>query len=243
MVKVSKVSLSMRPNYENIKKLGKQDDYIFQALAHMGNASHLMSWANNCVEDVAQVPQELKAEVIKVNSEIQRLQDKLREIKNAKRLEERRLPGGIDYRGGMISSAAAEELEGTAQHPDHVCPRNTPGCGSGKAVCDYCQQYVPQQSKPTGTVTEFAAAATELAKEWERETELTRSCYREGLARTGIDGGTGDAMQPEPRDCLVCGNEFFRDSCTACGGSGKEPDEQAAKPGRHGHDPATGDSW
>lgn len=84
MVKVSKVSLSMQPNYENIKKLGKQDDFVFQALAHMGNASHLMSWANNYVEDVAAVPQELKSEMVQLTSEINRLQERLREIRNAK---------------------------------------------------------------------------------------------------------------------------------------------------------------
>lgn len=81
MVKVSKVSLSMQPNYENIKKLGKQDDFIFQAVAHMGNSSSLMSWANNCVEDVKVVPQDLKVEMKQINMQIHELQDRLREIK------------------------------------------------------------------------------------------------------------------------------------------------------------------
>ena len=82
MVKVSKVPLNMQPNYENIKKIGKQEDFIFQALAHMGNASHLMSWANNCVEDVTEVSKEVKNEMKQINETIHHLQERLREIKN-----------------------------------------------------------------------------------------------------------------------------------------------------------------
>lgn len=33
-----------QPNYEGFKKLGKLDDYVYQSLAHMGSASHHLSW-------------------------------------------------------------------------------------------------------------------------------------------------------------------------------------------------------
>lgn len=62
--------------------MGDKNDKIFQALACMGNASNVFSYANNWVEDVTEVPEELKKEMISVNAEIHRLQDKLREIRD-----------------------------------------------------------------------------------------------------------------------------------------------------------------
>lgn len=50
----------------------------------------------------------------------------------------------------------AEPLEGTARHPDHVCPKNVPGCGGGKAVCDYCRRYVPQPDPGVPTTEDEA---------------------------------------------------------------------------------------
>lgn len=57
--------------------------YIFSALAYMGHASNKMSWANNCVEVIEEVPEELKAEMKAINAEVHRLQEKLRTIQNA----------------------------------------------------------------------------------------------------------------------------------------------------------------
>ncbi|MGG4186415.1 hypothetical protein ABEW24_23980 [Paenibacillus jamilae] len=66
-----------QPNYEGFAKLGVLDDYVFQSLAHMGNASHLMSWAFT-VLDHTDVPKELREEVRQVVAAIPELQEKLR---------------------------------------------------------------------------------------------------------------------------------------------------------------------
>ncbi|MRC17294.1 hypothetical protein GH866_16920 [Bacillus thuringiensis] len=73
--------LDHRPNLENLKKIGKEDDYLFQALAYMGDASSKMSWANTVLDLVEEVPEELKKEIKKVHSGIWRMQEKLREYK------------------------------------------------------------------------------------------------------------------------------------------------------------------
>ncbi|WCK57469.1 hypothetical protein PP175_25730 (plasmid) [Aneurinibacillus sp. Ricciae_BoGa-3] len=67
-----------QPNYENFKQLGKLDDFIFQSLAHMGNASSQMSWANTVLENEKHVPNELKEEMRCVTAQINALQEKLR---------------------------------------------------------------------------------------------------------------------------------------------------------------------
>ncbi|HDR5271802.1 hypothetical protein E8M24_08465 [Bacillus thuringiensis] len=74
--------LDYRPNLENLKAMGLENDYVFQALAYMGNASQFMSWANTVLELVEEVPEELKEEIKKVHSGIWEMQEKLREIKN-----------------------------------------------------------------------------------------------------------------------------------------------------------------
>lgn len=58
-------------------------EYIFSALGYIGEASCKMSWANYCIEDIEEVPEELKSEMKAINAEIHRLQDKLREIRNS----------------------------------------------------------------------------------------------------------------------------------------------------------------
>ncbi|MDZ4533932.1 hypothetical protein ORM92_22860 [Bacillus cereus] len=73
--------LDYRPNLENLKAMGLENDYVFQALAYMGNASQFMSWANTVLELVEEVPEELKEEIKKVHSGIWRMQEKLREYK------------------------------------------------------------------------------------------------------------------------------------------------------------------
>ncbi len=73
--------LDHRPNLENLKKIGKEDDFLFQALAYMGNASQFMSWANTVLELVEEVPEQLKQDIKKVHSGIYEMQEKLREYK------------------------------------------------------------------------------------------------------------------------------------------------------------------
>ncbi|TXR91726.1 hypothetical protein DN390_28835 [Bacillus sp. SH7-1] len=75
--------LKMQPLRGNFKLIGKEKDYLFQALAYMGEASAQISWANTVLEDVDKVPRELKDSMIQVNQVIHDLQDKLRKI-NAK---------------------------------------------------------------------------------------------------------------------------------------------------------------
>lgn len=73
--------LDYRPNLENLKALGLEEDYVFQALAYMGNASQFMSWANTVLELVEEVPEQLKQDIKKVHSGIWEMQEKLREYK------------------------------------------------------------------------------------------------------------------------------------------------------------------
>ncbi|MEB9684589.1 hypothetical protein BK742_26135 [Bacillus thuringiensis serovar pingluonsis] len=72
--------LDYRPNLENLKAMEKDDDYVFQALAYMGNASQFMSWANTVLELVEEVPEELKEEIKKVHSGIWGMQERLRAV-------------------------------------------------------------------------------------------------------------------------------------------------------------------
>ncbi|USP56392.1 hypothetical protein J2N67_006641 (plasmid) [Bacillus thuringiensis] len=74
--------LDHRPNLENLKAIGKEEDYVFQALAYMGNASHFMSWTNTVLELVEEVPEELKEEIKRVHSSIWVMQERLRSLEN-----------------------------------------------------------------------------------------------------------------------------------------------------------------
>ncbi|MFJ7552524.1 hypothetical protein ACIQXZ_01230 [Bacillus thuringiensis] len=74
--------LDHRPNLENLKVIGKEEDYVFQALAYMGNASHFMSWTNTVLELVEEVPEELKEEIKRVHSSIWVMQERLRSLEN-----------------------------------------------------------------------------------------------------------------------------------------------------------------
>ncbi|MDM5270512.1 hypothetical protein AAHB47_01525 [Bacillus wiedmannii] len=73
--------LDYRPNLENLKAMGLENDYVFQALAYMGNASQFMSWANTVLALVDNVPEKLKQDIKKVHSGIYEMQEKLREYK------------------------------------------------------------------------------------------------------------------------------------------------------------------
>lgn len=69
-----------QPNYEGFKKIGKLDDYVYQSLAHMGNASHHLSWGLTVLDHTA-VPAELREEIRQAGIVIHKLQEKLREYK------------------------------------------------------------------------------------------------------------------------------------------------------------------
>lgn len=56
-------------------------DELFSALAHMGVASHQMSWANTLVSDVDAVPDEVKKNMKNINNAIHELQIQIREIR------------------------------------------------------------------------------------------------------------------------------------------------------------------
>jgi len=69
-----------QPNYEGFKQLGKLGDYVFQSLAHMGNASHHLSWGLTVLEHT-DVPKELREEIRQTGISIHNLQEKLRTYK------------------------------------------------------------------------------------------------------------------------------------------------------------------
>ncbi|GAB6989556.1 hypothetical protein JCM16418A_16060 [Paenibacillus pini] len=62
------------------------DDYIYQSLVHMGNASHQLSWGLTVLDHV-NIPKEMQKEiqmtVIEVSKSIREMQDKLREHKSS----------------------------------------------------------------------------------------------------------------------------------------------------------------
>lgn len=66
-----------QPNYEGFKKLGKLDDYVYQSLSHLGNASHHISWGLTVLEHT-DVPKDLQEEIRQAGIAIHKLQDKLR---------------------------------------------------------------------------------------------------------------------------------------------------------------------
>lgn len=73
-----------QPNHEGFKALGKLDDYAYQSLVHMQNASHQLSWALTVLEH-ANIPVELQEEirlaVASASSTFGNLQEKLRACK------------------------------------------------------------------------------------------------------------------------------------------------------------------
>lgn len=60
-----------------------KDSYLFHALASMGNASGHMAWANTCVRDVADIPEEMKKRMKNINKQIHELQEEIRTIKSS----------------------------------------------------------------------------------------------------------------------------------------------------------------
>lgn len=70
-----------QPGYDKFKELGKLEDYAFQSLVHIQNASHQLSWGLT-VLDHADIPAELRQEVQKfvqqTSANSDELQDRLR---------------------------------------------------------------------------------------------------------------------------------------------------------------------
>ena len=66
--------------YNTFKDMGKEEDYIFQALAYMGNASNQMAWANTVLDEDESVSKRIKDEMKQINVKISELQILLRGI-------------------------------------------------------------------------------------------------------------------------------------------------------------------
>lgn len=66
-----------QPNYDGFKRLGKLDDFVYQSLAHMGNARHHLSWSLTVLENT-DIPKELQEEIRQAVIAIGDLQEKLR---------------------------------------------------------------------------------------------------------------------------------------------------------------------
>lgn len=66
-----------QPGYEGFKQLGKLDDYVFQSLAHLGDASHKLSWGLTVLEHT-DVPVELQEEIKQAMQSISKVKEKLR---------------------------------------------------------------------------------------------------------------------------------------------------------------------
>lgn len=73
-----------QPLHDQFEQMGMGGNYFFQALAHMGDASHQMAWANTVLADLDEVPSALKEEMKSINQKIGELQEKLRVIEKHK---------------------------------------------------------------------------------------------------------------------------------------------------------------
>lgn len=67
---------------ENFKSLGKENDYIFQVLSFMGEASYKMSTAFTLTENIKDFPKELEDEFRDITTRYWSLQSKVRELRN-----------------------------------------------------------------------------------------------------------------------------------------------------------------
>ena len=67
---------------ENFKSLGKENDYIFQVLSFMGEASYKMNTAFTLTENIKDFPKELEDEFRDITTRYWSLQSKVRELRN-----------------------------------------------------------------------------------------------------------------------------------------------------------------
>ncbi|WP_146753332.1 hypothetical protein [Paenibacillus polymyxa] len=66
-----------QPNYEGFEQLGKLEDYLFQSLSHLGDATHKLSWGLTVLEHT-NVPKELQNEIRKAIQAVNDIKEKLR---------------------------------------------------------------------------------------------------------------------------------------------------------------------
>ena len=65
---------------EKFKRLGKENDLVFQALVFLGNSSHYLSLATTVLVRDEEVPVELKGVLKDVQQQVQVFQERLREF-------------------------------------------------------------------------------------------------------------------------------------------------------------------
>ncbi len=65
---------------EKFKAIGKDDDYVFQSLAFLGNGSKELSIATTILSDLNEVPSDLKDELKNIQEQIHYLMEKLRSL-------------------------------------------------------------------------------------------------------------------------------------------------------------------
>ncbi|MNN06691.1 hypothetical protein D3C81_1194920 [compost metagenome] len=70
--------LKCQPNYDNFVARGKQNDHVYQAIVHLGNASSLVSWATTVLREEPGVPECLKELVKSISPMIHSAQEALR---------------------------------------------------------------------------------------------------------------------------------------------------------------------
>lgn len=70
-----------QPDYAYLKELGLHEDYLFQVLAYMGNASHQMAWASTTLSAVDEVPVEVITGLKEIYQKMCDVQEQLRDIR------------------------------------------------------------------------------------------------------------------------------------------------------------------
>ncbi|CAM4410180.1 hypothetical protein [Paenibacillus xylanexedens] len=66
-----------QPGYEGFKQLGKLEDYVYQSLTHLGDASYKLSWGLTVLEHT-DVPVEVQEEIKQAMQAISKVKEKLR---------------------------------------------------------------------------------------------------------------------------------------------------------------------
>ncbi|WP_339188410.1 hypothetical protein MKX33_00715 [Paenibacillus sp. FSL R5-0490] len=66
-----------QPGYEGFKQLGKSDDYVYQSLVHLGDASYRLSWGLTVLEHT-DVPVEVQEEIKQAMQAVGDIKQKLR---------------------------------------------------------------------------------------------------------------------------------------------------------------------
>ncbi|MCA1066166.1 hypothetical protein QTG56_25130 (plasmid) [Rossellomorea sp. AcN35-11] len=67
---------------DHFKALGKEDDFIFQALAFAGKGNNNLSLATTLLSEADEVPEELKSELKSIQEQLHQFREKLRLVPN-----------------------------------------------------------------------------------------------------------------------------------------------------------------